>query len=380
MVRNRPYFFSTWADWILSIDKIQPGYLNIRRSSYSTVIFRFLKRALLGILVFLGILNVVSFGRHVIVELFPDDLDNRLGAWDFSDNRLSIFSHWTTDGVTLSNCHSHNDYWRKIPLYSAIRAGCISVGVDIWLSDGDIVVGHNPPSLDHRVTLNTLYLRPLLEMIRRHNDYVKELQRSYENNVSLAGVFASDPSQSLTLLLDIKSDGYELWPHVMNQLQPLREAGYLTYFDGINLNQRPITIVASGNAPIDQIMANHTERDVFYDVPLDKLPLVSSNKRQPSADYNISNSHYASVDFRKAVGEIRHNRFSATQLALIREQIGIAHDYGLKVRYWGTPTWPRGLRNHVWHILVREGVDLINAEDLREATRQDWRKHRSWLL
>jgi hypothetical protein len=30
-------------------------------------------------------------------------------------------------------CHSHNDYWRRVPLYSALQAGCIGVEADVWL-------------------------------------------------------------------------------------------------------------------------------------------------------------------------------------------------------------------------------------------------------
>jgi hypothetical protein len=37
-----------------------------------------------------------------------------------------------------------------------------------------------------------------------------------------------------------------------------------------------------------------------------------------------------------------------------------------------------GLRNHVWHILIREGVDILNVDDLRGATRRDWRRKKGW--
>ena len=53
-----------------------------------------------------------------------------------------------------------------------------------------------------------------------------------------------------------------------------------------------------------------------------------------------------------------------------------AHDKGLKARYWDTPTWPVGLRNHIWKILVEEGADFLNVDDLRSAKLADWDK--SW--
>jgi len=49
----------------------------------------------------------------------------------------------------------------------------------------------------------------------------------------------------------------------------------------------------------------------------------------------------------------------------------MAHERGVKVRYWDLPAWPIGTRNEVWRQLVSEGVDLINADDL-EGVAGDW--------
>lgn len=321
-----------------------------------------------------------------MVYLFPDDLDARLDAWVFPGGRPSMFSHWTTHGVVPVRCHSHNDYWRPIPLHSALKAGCISVEADVWLSDSDhdLLVGHTYFTLHHEKTLQNLYLNPLLDLLQKHNTRSSRLQPPHRADGSnLPGVFANDPSQTLVLLIDFKTNGEIIWPYLVEQLGPLRKAGYLTHFNGTAILQRPITVVATGDAPFHHIIANETYRDIFYDAPLDKLGLVESTdtaalSRPESADYNQENSYYASADFHKTIGSLSMNRFSQAQLALLREQVQAAHRRGLKVRYWDTPSWPRGLRNHVWHILVREGVDLLNVDDLRGATQKDWRKHRSW--
>lgn len=289
-------------------------------------------------------------------------------------------------------CHSHNDYWREVPLRSAVDAGCIGVEADIWLSENDLLVGHTRFTLHHDHTLQSLYLKPLLDLLSKHNTLSSRLQPRLGDGYNLAGVFANDPSQTLVLLIDFKGDGELLWPHVVAQLDGLRHAGYLTHFNGTTIVQRPITVVASGDAPYHLIIANTTYRDIFLDAPLDKLNIPRSppdedpsllhaefpEEEYPAEEYGVENSYYASVDFRKAIGPLLSNRFSQAQLEVLRDQVRAAHERGLKVRYWGTPSWPRGLRNHVWHILVREGVDLINVDDLREATMQDWRKHRSW--
>lgn len=38
-------------------------------------------------------------------------------------------------------CHSHNDYWRRIPVFDAIHWGCTSIEADVWLFDDDLFVG-----------------------------------------------------------------------------------------------------------------------------------------------------------------------------------------------------------------------------------------------
>ncbi|PYI20469.1 hypothetical protein BO99DRAFT_401844 [Aspergillus violaceofuscus CBS 115571] len=349
-----------------------------------------LRRLFCGVVFVLGTFKLASITWTGLVYLFPDDLDARLDAWLVPGGRPSIFSHWTTHGVEPVHCHSHNDYWRDVPLYSALRAGCIGVEADIWPSNRDLLVGHTPFTLHPDLTLRSLYLDPLLDLLQKHNTRSSQLQpANHATHHPPAGVFATDPSQTLVLLIDFKTDGEELWDPVLAQLQPLRAGGFLTHYNGTAVVERPLTIVATGDVPFHRVVANTTYRDVFYDAPLDQLEASGSSVNgSPSAtsqvidddDYTRANSYYASVNFRRTIGSLAGNRFSEEQLARVRAQVAAAHARGLKVRYWGTPGWPRGLRNHVWHVLVREGVDLINVDDLYEATRQDWRKHRSWGL
>ncbi|RAH69079.1 uncharacterized protein BO66DRAFT_376126 [Aspergillus aculeatinus CBS 121060] len=359
-------------------------------------IIQALRRLFCGVVFILGTFKLASIIWNTLVYLFPDDLDARLDGWLVPGGRPSIFSHWTTHGVEPVHCHSHNDYWREEPLYSALRAGCIGVEADIWPSNPDLLVGHTPFTLHADVTLRRLYLDPLLDLLQKHNTRSSQLQPAHGSSPP-AGVFATDPAQTLVLLIDFKTAGEALWEPVQAQLQPLRAGGFLTSYNGTAVVERPVTVVATGDVPFHRLVANTTYRDIFYDAPLDQLegtPRASESRGvedsppdSPPAlsesdddGYTRANSYYASVDFRRTIGSLSGNRFSEAQLARVRAQVAAAHARGLKVRYWGTPGWPRGLRNHVWHVLVREGVDLINVDDLYEATRQDWRKHRSWGL
>lgn len=328
-------------------------------------------------------------------------------------------------------CHSHNDYWRPIPLKSALRAGCTGVEADVWLfkerSEEDLYVGHSRASLTQQRTFRSLYIDPLVEILERQNPNttlhpVLDTPRN--------GVFDTDGSQTLVLLVDFKTDGQELWSYVSEQLEPLRKRQYLTHFNGTDVVEGPVTVVVTGNAPFNKVVENHRYRDMFFDAPLELLgrlappdedvstwntyndteeatylthytelttslrtpvgEVKTSNQGQGHsgaapknpAIYTPANSYYASVSFVRAVG-IPLPYLSRDQKNRIRQQIRGAHKQGLKVRYWDTPGWPRGLRNYIWRVLVEEGVDYLNVDDLRGATRGNWggpQRHRGWSL
>lgn len=237
-----------------------------------------------------------------------------------------------------------------------------------------------------------MYIDPLLRILEQQNP-ITPFHRTISNPPH--GVFDTDPEQSLILLVDFKTDGATTWPAVEAQLQPFRDRGYLTYFNGTELVPGPITVVGTGNTPFNLVTANTTYRDIFFDAPLDKL--VDANESEnlsgfPSwqtaglgqglsgmpesitADtFNLTNSYYASVSFKKAIGFPWPFHFSDKQMDLIRTHVRVAHQHGLKVRYWGLPGWPLSLRNHIWRILVQEGVDMLNVDDLVGATKGDWK-------
>lgn len=332
-------------------------------------------------------------------------------------------SHWPTEytrDVKPARCHSHNDYWRLVPLYSALHAGCISIEADVWMFDGELFVGHSAWSLNRKRTLGSLYIDPLVDILDKQNPTNKF---SPKKDQPLHGVFNTEPSQQLVLLVDFKNDGIATWPRLTSQLDPLRDRGYLTHFNGTHVVPGPIIVVGTGNTPFDLLTANFTYRDVFFDAPLDELAVRDSHSVLKNAtidgstldlrnvedvekssrnlslsasgqnvaqanpvttgDYSIHNSYYASASFSKSIGSLWDFSFSPKQLDILRAQIRGAHERGLKVRYWNLPSWPRLLRNHVWTVLVREGVDLLNADDLKGATMEDWADKtgiwRGWL-
>lgn len=339
-----------------------------------------------ALVILLSSITRVSFGNGV---------DRLIAVWGKPGQIGEGLSSWPTDfsrGINPIPCHSHNDYWRRVPLYSAISAGCIGVEADIWLYKDELYVGHNTASLTRNRTLNNLYINPLIDILSHQNPTTSFHP---QEDTGLAGVFDTSPSQFLVLLIDFKTTGEALWPRLLSALQPLRERNYLTHINGTQIIHGPITVVGTGNTPFNLVASNESNPhlDVFFDAPLDEMWATNSgsetgngldrnggvrSSQTASESYTAMNSYYASVSFQDVFGQLSGGRFSDKQMATLRGQILGAQKRGLKARYWDLPYWPISLRNHVWDVLVTEGIDLLNVDDLKGATERDWGQTKHW--
>lgn len=147
-------------------------------------------------------------------------------------------AHWS-DGFSRHirpiPCNSHNDYWRGHPLSDALGTGCTGVEADVWLTGGGLLVGHDRKSLTHKRTLRSLYIDPLVIILTGCNYLQTQGNASGPPN----GVFEVNRTASLTLLIDIKSNGPLTFPVVLEQLEPLRAKGWLTHFNSTDVIQGP---------------------------------------------------------------------------------------------------------------------------------------------
>lgn len=295
-------------------------------------------------------------------------LEAILGAWqrpsDLNAGPVAWWRNFSGDVYPVP-CHSHNDYWRRVPLFQALSVGCMGVEADLWLDQNatDIFVGHSKRALRPDRTLQSLYLEPLATILSHQNSPAEVT--TVNASVGINGVFDARPDVSIVLLLDLKTNGTALWPVIQRQLAPLRKMGWLTFWDGgvQRLVSRPVTVVVTGNAPFDLVVANSTHRDIFYDAPLEDV----QNER-----YSAQNSYYASTSWRRAIGYRGFGGLRKAQRATLQRQIRQASEKGLISRYWDTPGWPVSLRNDIWRLLVTNDVGILNVDELVEASRWDW--------
>ncbi|KAF4446588.1 Altered inheritance of mitochondria protein 6 [Fusarium austroafricanum] len=296
--------------------------------------------------------------------------------------------------------HSHNDYLRPRPLFSALSVGCASVEADVWLSKNgeDLLVGHHWWDLRSEKTLNSLYINPLLQILDSFNSLPAAGDLA-DKRYPAAGVFASHPNKTLILFIDVKDDSAKTWPVVLKHLEPLRKKGYLSYHQkptSTATNQSfwsgPLTVVGTGNigshrdVNIGPDLAKYQQyHDVFLDASLDLLSNPGYCERNDSLCRNVEENEFytASVSLWKAIGTVIPY-FSKSQQKMLGHQIGLAKKLGLKSRYWELPGWPVSRRNYVWKTLTQEGVDLLNADDIVSATTKHWHSNYAiegaWVL
>lgn len=306
-------------------------------------------------------------------RLIPhNDIQRIVASWGTPNSPTVDEARWPTDfsrDIIPIPCHSHNDYWRRVPLFDALAAGCTSIEADVWLTSNGLLVGHDPRSLTLQRTLASLYIDPLTKSLSHQNNNSTVLTND-STGTSPRGIFDTQPSTPITLLIDIKTDGPKTFGAVLASLEPLRSQGWLTHFNGTTVIPGLVTVVGSGNTPFDLLATNTSYRDLFFDAPLDAL--WGEDTPTNSTIYTSENSYYASVSFEKSIGKLWKGIMTPMQIRTVQGQIQAASERGLKARYWDTPSWPRGQRGHVWDVLTRENVGILNVDDLEAASRYSW--------
>lgn len=113
------------------------------------------------------------------------------------------------------------------------------------------------------------------------------------------------------------------------------------------------------------MVAPVANRDYFFDAHLESL------NEPENAGITDLISPIASTSFARAIGTVSEGDSEAIltekQLSTLRSQIATAKERGIGARYWETPSYPIRTRNSVWRTLLKEGVALLNADDLEAA-------------
>jgi N-acyl-D-amino-acid deacylase len=233
-----------------------------------------------------------------------------------------------SEAAPLIRAHAHNDYEHKRPLLDALDLGFCSVEADIYLVEGQLLVAHNRSGVRPERTLQSLYLDPLREIVKKHS-----------GRVYLGG-------PECTLLIDVKSDWHSTYPVLRKVLQ--QYADMLTNFRDSVTETNAIRVIISGNRS-KEMFTSEAVRYAAYDGALSDLDAL-----EPASLMPWISSSWSETFTWHGTGPV-----PTAEKTKLREIVAKAHDKGRRVRFWATPDQPT-----VWQELIAADVDLINADDL----------------
>jgi hypothetical protein len=278
---------------------------------------------------------------------------------DFKGSPVAQYSSDFTRDIFIKKIHSHNDYWRDVPLFTALSYGAQSVEADVWhfYDDDQLYVGHHEAALGPQRTLSSAYIDPLVNILTRANP-----KNAFTvNETRPNGVFDTDPHATLYFFIDVKTESKLCWQYVEKALGPLKDNDWLSYYNGTAVVQRPITVIGTGNTPYEYVKSLKT-RYFFNDGPLTLL----------NEDTPVTLNPIASASLRAIVGmdldDIAITGLNDEQYAKLNSTVSKAHEMGIQSRVWGVSWWPVEKRNNLWRQILSSGSDFLNADDLKFAS------------
>lgn len=228
-------------------------------------------------------------------------------------------------GTPLRRAFAHNDYHQRRPLFDALQQGFTAVEADVFLVDGQLLLGHGRRDVEPGRTLTSVYLDPLADLVEHRGH-----------------VYAD---QALMLLVDVKSEAGPTYAALHDVLTAYQ--GMLTQYRHDGTLSGPVRVVVSGHTDLAQ-MEKQLVRYATADVR-------STHLEQTLSPVVSMVSDKWAEQFRWLwLAERWMRRREQAKVARLVDRI---HDAGCTARFWGI--LPR-----TWPTLLAAGVDHVIAEDL----------------
>lgn len=226
--------------------------------------------------------------------------------------------------TVLPMAHAHNDYAQKRPLLGALEQGFGSIEADVFLVNGELLVGHDRPELSPERTLKKMYLEPLAAQVEANGGTVY------------------GKKGELILLVDIKADGAAVYEQLKKDLTPYHSI--LTKFDDKGLKSRAITVILSGDRPVEVLRAE-PKRWAFIDGRPENI----------GQDPNLF--PLISEDFTKLFKYRGSQKMPESESQKLSEMVTRTKAAGQKLRFWAAYD-----SRDMWSELFRHKVDLIGTD------------------
>lgn len=261
-------------------------------------------------------------------------------------SRWHAVAGWLLVGLALSGCrqaeepparsylaetvpaHSHNDELQDRPLLNALAAGCVSIEVDVFDVDGDLLVAYDRADVKPDRTLDAMYLKPLFELVREH-EWILPGRRP------------------LILMVEFKGDRDACHALLQKQLEPYRSMLHRTE-DGKRV-RGPVRVVVSGKRPKNEIAASRT-RLVDLDTQPGEFPKETA---ELCAIQSVSWKELFPNAVALQLGDEDHAR--------LKSLADRARQQGRLLRIYDMPD-----TEQAWALALGAGVGLVNTNRLAE--------------
>ena len=220
--------------------------------------------------------------------------------------------------------HSHNDYAQRVPFYQAYAQQVSSIEADVFLHDGQLLVGHDVEDLRADMTFEALYVEPIVTLFARNG-----------------GRAFRDSDQTLQLMVELKSETDPTLRAVAALLGRWPEV-----FDP-EVNPAAVRVAVTGRVPAPKAFDRYPRFlgfDGAWDADytpeqLERIVLISTNFR----DFSQWNGKGTIIPAEKE---------------RLEQVIDRAHEQGKPVRFWNAPEGTT-----VYYTFYDMGIDYINTDN-----------------
>ena len=219
--------------------------------------------------------------------------------------------------------HSHNDYTQAAPFWQAWSQKVHSIEADVFLTDGGLLVGHDPENLSENLTFEALYVEPIVTVFERNGGHAWK-----------------DSEETLQLMVELKSDTERTLAAVCDLLSQRPDV-----FDP-SVNPDAVRVVVTGNVPAPEDFGKWPEFIAFDgDAGTEYTPQQLERVALISADF----SEYSQWNGNGSI--------IPAEYAKLTEVIEKAHSLGKPVRFWNAP---EGVT--VYYTFYNMGIDYMNTD------------------
>ena len=217
--------------------------------------------------------------------------------------------------------HSHNDYNRTAPFWEAYSQHCQSIEADVFLHNGELLVGHEVEDLKPENSFLRLYVDPIVRTFRANG-----------------GKMWAGSQDRLMLLVELKSATEPTLTEVIEQLEE---------FPDVFCSPEGVKVAITGNTPSKDHFRDYPEwvgfdgdiRETYTWAQLERVALVSNSFRMFAKKWNGK------------------GRMIDPELNAVKDAIAKVHSWGKPIRFWEAPEGTTA-----YFTFWKLGVDIINTD------------------